>query len=76
MLLLNSCGAGWVDPDSPHDVRTTTLMGGSEEYDLVYSDEFDVVRGPVSRCVVSTDMTVERGDERRGRRASFEGPGS
>ena len=35
-------GAGWVDPDTPMAARSTTLIGGEADYDLVYSDEFEV----------------------------------
>jgi len=49
LIALTSCGAGWVDPDSPSSAQSTTEIGGSDEYDLVYSDEFEVARRAASR---------------------------
>ena len=38
------CGASWVDPDTPKEAHATEAYthGDDREYELVFSDEFEV----------------------------------
>eukprot|EP00562_Extubocellulus_spinifer_P006727 CAMPEP_0178516352 /NCGR_PEP_ID=MMETSP0696-20121128/25061_1 /TAXON_ID=265572 /ORGANISM="Extubocellulus spinifer, Strain CCMP396" /LENGTH=680 /DNA_ID=CAMNT_0020146609 /DNA_START=321 /DNA_END=2363 /DNA_ORIENTATION=- len=41
-LYASGASAGWVDPDTPEEMRRTISLVDNTEYDLVMSDEFNV----------------------------------
>ena len=60
LIALTSCGAGWVDPDSPSSAQSTTEIGGSDEEAAAAYLRDNTAPKPVVAYVAGLQAPTER----------------